>query len=217
MKNDIKLCVFDLDGTLADTAAGIQYCCNLSIAHHNKTVSREDVIRNIGQGVRHLLEGIYSDLSLPTDAFDEEMKNYQALYTAHAHNYAPLFPGTLTALSHLKQKGIHIATATMKPSAPTHALMAATALSEYLEFVMTADEMRAPKPDPSSIIDCMEHFGVACENTIMVGDSWTDIMAAKAAGVTSVAVLGGYCDEAKLLGCEPDYVLKDIAELAALI
>ena len=110
-----------------------------------------------------------------------------------------------------------MAVATMKPRGATRGLLTKLGVMPYMELVLSADDMAAPKPDPWSVYECARAAGVSVEECLMAGDGMTDVGAAKNAGIVSVAVMGGYYDQEKMLHSGADYIIYDIGEILPIV
>jgi phosphoglycolate phosphatase len=215
--------LFDLDGTLIDTAADIAHALNLALADLQLgSVPEEAVRRMIGRGVPTLIQRALARLAAQDAAVDVVRLrerydvHYEALYGSGAVR-ARLYPGVNRALEILKSRGWPLAVVTNKPTAAAVQLLEYVGLSEWLDLVIGGDQGLAPKPHPQMLLEACARFGVAPAATLMVGDSQNDVRAARAAGVAVVCVPYGYNEGADPRALPCDGFLEDLSELPALV
>lgn len=195
--------VFDLDGTLCDTAGDLAASMNhaLAAAGHTK-VQLEKVRHLVGHGARAMLRKGLEEAGAPAPT-DAELDAHLALfldhYLDHIADMSRPFPGAIEAIEAMKADGAAIAVCTNKREAWARALIEALQLSHHFKAIVGADTAGAAKPDPRPVRRCLEL--TSAEKGVFIGDSDTDIKAAGAAGLPCLAALFGYgpldlCDEA---------------------
>ena len=214
----IKLVVFDLDGTLADTLPDIAGALEKVTAKYGEYGDLQQLVRkSIGNGAKKLVERVFDALGISKEHLEEDLAEYRALYAKDSCIDTVLYPNTLKVLEELKKRGIAMAVATMKPRESTKEVLEKMGIADYFSLVLSADDMQAPKPDPWSVYTCAKHEGVSPEQALMIGDSMTDVGAGKASGAVSVAVLGGYSDREKMLKSGADYLVEEIGALLPIL
>ena len=214
----IKLVVFDLDGTLADTLPDIAGALEKVTAKYGEYGDLQQLVRkSIGTGAKKLVERVFDALGISKEHLEEDLAEYRALYAKDSCIDTVLYPNTLKVLEELKKRGIAMAVATMKPRESTKEVLEKMGIADYFSLVLSADDMQAPKPDPWSVYTCAKHVGVSPEQALMIGDSMTDVGAGKASGAVSVAVLGGYSDREKMLKSGADYLVEEIGALLPIL
>lgn len=214
----IKLVVFDLDGTLADTLPDIAGALEKVTAKYGEYGDLQQLVRkSIGNGAKKLVERVFDALGISKEHLEEDLAEYRALYAKDSCIDTVLYPNTLKVLEELKKRGIAMAVATMKPRESTKEVLEKMGIADYFSLVLSADDMQAPKPDPWSVYTCAKHVGVSPEQALMIGDSMTDVGAGKASGAVSVAVLGGYSDREKMLKSGADYLVEEIGALLPIL
>ena len=214
----IKLVVFDLDGTLADTLPDIAGALEKVTAKYGEYGDLQQLVRkSIGNGAKKLVERVFDALGISKEHLEEDLAEYRALYAKDSCIDTVLYPNTLKVLEELKKRGIAMAVATMKPRESTKEVLEKMGIADYFSLVLSADDMQAPKPDPWSVYTCAKHVGVSPEQALMIGDSMTDVGAGKASGAVSVAVLGGYSDREKMLKSGTDYLVEEIGALLPIL
>ena len=211
-----KAVVFDLDGTLADTRLDIAAACNhalTSVGRQAKTV--DEVVAFVGDGSRVLVAralGLPEDDAVTATAF----ASFSAYYAAHAADHATWMRGAREALEACEHAGVQLALATNKPRSATLPLLDALGITARFKVVVAGGDGPL-KPDPASIRAAVGPLGVPPEAAWVVGDGPQDIGAGRAAGAWTVAVLGGFAQEAALREAGPHYVLESLAGFAALL
>lgn len=209
--------LFDLDGTLVDTAADLAASMNHALLGAELApVPAEEVRHLVGYGARRMLTRGYQ-LSANRDASEEELdvsldrflKHYGQNIAVHSRP----FNGVTEMIESLRDRGVRCAVCTNKREAYAVQLLDALGIAPLFEAVVGADTASAPKPDPAPVLFCLEK--TKTRRGIFVGDSDTDIRAAKAAGMVCFIASFGYgpltlADEAAAL-------FDDYYEAAALI
>jgi phosphoglycolate phosphatase len=211
--------VFDLDGTLVDTAPDLLDSLNVLFAREGLGAIDLDEGRSmIGGGVKRLIE---RGLSLQGRAFtpahiDALFKDYVAHYAAHIADRSRPFPGVEAALDVLAQRGSRLAVCTNKLAWLSVRLLDALKLSARFVTICGQDTFGVQKPDPEVLRRTIEAAGGKLEAAVMVGDSATDITTARAAGVPVVAVDFGYT-EVPVVALKPDRIISHLDALPAAV
>ena len=189
--------VFDLDGTLIDTAPDLIGTLNVILARHDVPAVAFDEARTmIGAGVRPLLKRALAtrDIVLAPDALDSLFKEYLELYAAHIADRSRPYPGLIEALDTLAARGCVFAVCTNKYEWLSVRLLDALDLSRRFAAVVGQDTFGVPKPDPTVLRRTIERAGGTVDRAVMIGDSMTDVTTARNAGVPVVAVDFGYTE-----------------------
>ena len=215
------LVMFDLDGTLVETAPEIMDATNDTLRHFELAeVTQQQVNDWIGHGTRELLisalayvqqkgvEAVRSDALLPAYLAEFDT-HYQQRCGTRSHLY-PQVRETLTALF---ARGVKLAVVTNKDGRFTNTVLNAHQLMPLLHRVVSGDTMPIKKPNPAGIQSCLEQFGVAPERALFVGDSSIDVATARNAGVTVWALPYGYNMGQPIEACAPDRVIADCSAL----
>jgi phosphoglycolate phosphatase len=187
--------IFDLDGTLIDSALDVCASVNRVLAGMGRReLTLEESKDMIGWGGRVLLEKALAktgDAGTPEDT-DHALEAFLTTYADHPADHTTVFPGVIEALESLKAVGVKMAICTNKPMATTTPVLEAMGLNGFFDVVSCGDAVPHKKPDGRHVLHCVEQLGATPETTIMVGDSENDIRAAIDAGVRSVCVTFGY-------------------------
>lgn len=178
--------VFDLDGTLIDSAADIARAANHSLQAHGLPARSEDEIRDfIGDGSRVLLARA-SGLPPASAELEAMLQGFFSFYTEHAIDQTRLMPGArqaLDALSHLPR-----ALCTNKPRPTTLAVLRGLGIERDFDAVVAAGDVPHHKPHPAPLQRVAELLGVPCERLVLVGDGPQDVACARAAGARSIGL-----------------------------
>ena len=211
--------VFDLDGTLIDTAPDLVETLNVIFArHHMPPIAYEDARAMIGAGVKPLLvRGLVSQgKHLPPDEIDQLFEEYLEVYAAHIADRSRPFPGLTEALDALAAEGFRLAVCTNKLEWLSVRLLDALGLSSRFVAVCGQDTFPMKKPDPEMLRLTIAQAGGDARHAVMVGDSITDVATAKAAGIPVVAVDFGYTETpAAQLGA--DRLISHFSDLPAAV
>jgi phosphoglycolate phosphatase len=215
-----ELIVFDLDGTLVDSASDIAYSVDAMLEALGRPPVGEERVRGwIGNGVAMLVKRALTGEMWPEGeppGFGEAQSLFMDTYEAHLCERSCLFDGVAEGLARLKAEGYRLACITNKNSRFTLPLLNQLGISRYLDFIGCGDQFGKHKPDPEPLLKTAEHFGVEPSRCLMVGDSANDARAARNAGFMLVCVPYGYHGGAGVEKLEPDAIVGSIAELSAL-
>ena len=194
-----RLAVFDLDGTLVDSAPDIHAALDrLMAARGVAPFARAEVVGMIGDGVRVLVERALAARGL---AFDEAtLAAFTADYTARAAEATALFPGIAAALDALAAAGWALAVCTNKPAAATAALLGALGLAGRFAAVGGGDSFPVRKPDPGHLLGTLRQAGGDPGRAVMIGDHRNDVLAASGAGLPCLFAGWGYGTAAMAAG-----------------
>lgn len=186
--------LFDLDGTLADTARDLGHALNLQLKRHGRDPLPYDAIRPVAShGARGLL---YLGFGLkPEDGRFEEMRiEYLSLYAEHLSYSTTLFSGMEALLAQLEARAIPWGVVTNKPARFTDPLLRDLGLTGRAACIISGDTCAYPKPHPASLLLAAEQLGVSPAGCLYVGDAERDIQAAVNAGMVPIVALYGYID-----------------------
>lgn len=205
-----KLIIFDLDGTLFDTLPDLAPAVNAALAKFGLEPLSEECIRSyIGNGSRNLVMRSLGDSDVP---LDEAHKEFLEFYRGHCTLRTTLMPG----VSEFLKRDFRAAMFTNKPDAPTKLILAHFGLLGRFEQVLCGDTAPERKPSPAGIFKILEATEVDKADALMVGDDVPDLLAARAAGIDSVMILGGFGRPENLLPLAPERTVGRFADLLAL-
>jgi phosphoglycolate phosphatase len=205
--------VFDLDGTLVDTAPDLTNALNdVLVRRGHEPVSAEMIRSAVGMGARIMIETALAR-SRRSDDIEPMLAEFLQHYDTNIAVESRPFPGALAALETLKGRGARLAVCTNKREFLARKLLAALGLDHYFEAIAGRDSFAVAKPHPGHLTETIALAGGDPSRAIMVGDSEVDVLAAKAACVPVVMVRFGYAP-APLDDVRPDAVIDHFDELA---
>ena len=190
----INTILFDLDGTLVDTAPDLGYALNVQLQRHGKEPLNDRKIRPFASHGSRGLIGLGFGIT-PADANFIAMRDeYLSIYDTVFTRSPVLLPGIADLLQAIEHKGLKWGIVTNKPRRFTQRLTASMGLQQRAACVVSGDDAPQPKPSPATLLMACEQIGVKPEQCVYVGDAERDIQAGKAAGIQTVVALFGYID-----------------------
>jgi phosphoglycolate phosphatase len=211
--------VWDLDGTLVDSAADIATSLNRLLGENQLAALDEARIRNmIGEGVAVLIRRGFAEHGVTPDArrLEQLVERFLVIYAEVATASTRLFPGAREALKSLSDAGLRQAICTNKPESITRQVLAGLGIAGYFDVVIGGDTLPRHKPDPLPLRTALERLRATPERSLMVGDSAIDVQTAHAAGVGVAFVTFGY-GPGPSHPHEADYLIDDFTDLPAVV
>ncbi|GLS43453.1 phosphoglycolate phosphatase [Methylobacterium brachythecii] len=213
------IAVFDLDGTLADTAGDLIGTLNVILKREGLAALPLEQARDLlGAGARALITRGFSATGqvLEPDRLERLFQDFLDYYGAHLTDHSRLYPGVVAALDDLEAKGFRLAVCTNKVEGHAVDLLKALGLAPRFAAIVGKDTFAWSKPDPRHITLTVERAGGDPSRAVMVGDSRADVDAAKAAGIPVVGVSFGYT-AVPMRDLAPDTLIDHFDELPAAI
>ncbi|MDX6806616.1 HAD-IA family hydrolase [Terrihabitans rhizophilus] len=211
--------VFDLDGTIVDTAPDLVAGLNVALALANlEPVNTHDLRSLVGGGVRVMLtRGLaLRGHSVGEERFAELSKAFLAHYELHIADHSTIYPDVAEVLDELSGNGFRVCVCTNKPERLAKLLLSTLQFDNRFEAICGADTFTARKPDPIHLLGTIARAGGDPAKAVMIGDSITDLNAARNASVPCILMDWGYTDiPASELGA--DTVLSRFSEVPAAI
>lgn len=194
--NLINTVLFDLDGTLVDTAPDLAHALNLQLKRHGKLPLAYEAIRPFASHGSRGLVGLGFAITPKDDNFLAMRDEYLSIYESVFTRSPVLLPGMAGLLQAIETKGLKWGIVTNKPRRFTLPLIESMGmdLSKRAASVVSGDDASQPKPSPATLLLACSQVGVKPKNCMYVGDAERDIIAGKAAGMQTVAALFGYID-----------------------
>lgn len=203
----IKLIIFDLDGTLVNSAADITNALNYAIAPYEfEQLTVEKTISLVGEGISRLIEKLVGQKA---DLKDIVLKRFLEYYSAHLTDLTVPYPGvpeTLEMLGNYRK-----AVLSNKREDLSRRLLENLGLSGYFDIIWGSDSVPEKKPSPVPVIEMLKKISCGSDEAVMVGDSNYDIAAGRTAGVRTVAVSYGYRHVSLLK--DADFIIDSMKEL----
>jgi phosphoglycolate phosphatase len=185
--------IFDLDGTLVDSAEDLRAAVNVLFGELGlRPVEASEIKGMIGDGVLKLVERALVAANGDPEQRDFLLPRFLALYQANPAALTRCYPGVLETLDALRRKGFRLAVVTNKPVFATKKILEALALAAFFPVVVGGDSLPTRKPDPGQLFEAARQLGVDVDQALMVGDNIHDVEAAHAAGMRCIAVSYGY-------------------------
>jgi phosphoglycolate phosphatase len=217
--NAAPVLVFDLDGTLAETAGDLIDALNVVLAGEGVAPLPTESARSLlGAGGRALIRRGLASAGREIDGARLELlfADFLEHYNAHIADRSHLFPGVIDSLDAFSRSGWRLAVCTNKMEASAKLLLDRLKVAERFAFICGQDTFSRAKPDPTPLLETIRASGGLAERAIMVGDSQTDIDTARAAGVPVIAVDFGYTD-VPIADFAPDRVISHFDQLWAAV
>ena len=215
----IKGVIFDLDGTLIDSLVAYRMAFNKTVERYNlKPIDIRELANFLNQflTLEEVLNNLYSNLNHDDiQTFMVEMKNE---FIALSKDYITLKPHARDVLFSLKDQGlkIGIATGRMSKGDGKWRELKNLKIDSFVDAVVTAGETK-PKPDPASLIRCVQELGLTMDECVFVGDSRADVIAGRSAGIQIIALPTGVASKDQLLEETPNFLLDSLSQLPACI
>ncbi|SIP99620.1 MULTISPECIES: HAD family hydrolase [unclassified Bosea (in: a-proteobacteria)] len=207
--------VFDLDGTLAETAPDIMRVLNVILVREGLAALPLERARElVGAGARALIERGFNVSGRPLDAatLDRLFEDFLLIYAEDVASGSYLFDGVPEAMERLAGEGYALAVCTNKPILHTRLILEHFGVADRFASVAGRDSFAFFKPDPRHLTMTIEAAKGDPRRAVMIGDSRTDILTARAAGIPSICVPFGYTD-VPIETLKPDYVIQHFDEL----
>lgn len=201
--------LFDLDGTLLDTAPDLATALNVVLERHQRPTLSDETIRPYASaGTRGLL-GLGFQISEDAAEYGELREQFLQAYHDHIKDRTAVFPGILSVLSQIEATKLRWGVVTNKPESLAFQLLDHFNLSSRCACLVGGDTLSKRKPDPDQLFYACEQMQTDASRTVYVGDAARDIEAAKRANMVSIAALYGYINSNENpQSWEADYYLE---------
>ncbi len=188
---EVKNYIFDLDGTIINSAEEVLRCLQLSFEKEKYNVNPSRFTSDlIGPPIKKIIMNIAPEID-DDDLLNKIVSNFRDIYDNDDEDVSYLYDGIIDLLENLKLKNKNLFIATFKPSKPTYRIVKQFKLS-YFKDVYCIDKFEKPMNKGEMIVDILKRYNLNKCETVMVGDSKSDMIAAKEADVTGIGVLWGY-------------------------
>jgi phosphoglycolate phosphatase len=216
-----KMILIDVDGTLVDSVPDLAFCVDATMDRLDLPRRGEAAVRLwVGNGVERLVErALTNDLEGKPDPglFSRALPIFNALYADNTAKRSRLYPGVRVGLDYLKASGYRLGCVTNKAACFTEPLLEELGVHEDFEVVVSGDTTARKKPDPMPLLYAAEAMGSRPEDSLMIGDSKSDVQAARAAGFQIICMSYGYNHGEDIRRYEPDAVVDSMAQLPGLL
>lgn len=212
-----KLVMFDLDGTLLDSVPDLAAAVDSMLIQLGRPPADIEQVRQwVGNGalvlVQRALAGKFDYSAISALEAKPALQLFLQAY-AQEGSRSQVYSGVLDTLAALKDKGIKLAIITNKPEQFLPELLHSHGLTDFFDWIVGGDTLPEKKPDPMGLLWVMQQAGVTAEQSLFVGDSKNDIQAAKAAGVSCVALSYGYNHGQPIELEQPALVIDNLSQL----
>jgi len=209
---DIKVILFDIDGTLLDTTEFILQPTEYALRECGYPVPDRSIIKKL---VGIPFPDYYVELS-GSALHVEKMVQVHRDFQAANFGLAQIFPGSLETLQELKKKGYKMAAITSRGKRTAHQSLVNAGIRDFFDVLVVFEDTEEKKPHPAPLFKALEDLHEVPEHAVMIGDSHFDIEAGKAAGTKTIrATYGFHADH--LHDPEPDFVIQDITDLLKIL
>jgi len=218
-----ELIIFDLDGTLVDSAPDLALSLNLMLESIGRNTFDENIIRSwVGNGAQTLVKrGLSGSCTIHENIdevlFQEALAIFLDIYAKNLCVNTVLYKDVAQTLKKLQSNGYRMVIVTNKPFDFVQPILNKLNLHGMFELYLGGDSLSKCKPNPMPLLHVCENLNVDVKNTLMVGDSKNDILAAKAAGMDSIAVSYGYNYGEDISMHKPEYVVDYFSDILSLL
>ena len=216
-----EMVLIDVDGTLVDSVPDLAYCVDEMMKHLDMPTRGEARVRHwVGNGVERLVKrGLVNQLDgEPNETlYAKAIQIFRELYAVNTSVRSCLYDGVPEAMEFLKSTGVKIGCVTNKASEFTLPLLKDLGISDYFETILCGDMVERKKPDPLPLIMSAEKLGVSPQSSLMIGDSMSDVNAARAAKFSIICMSYGYNHGEDIRDYDPDAVIDTMTEIKDLI
>ena len=193
MTNPKPIILFDLDGTLIDSAPDLVETLNIVLKRHGRTTLTISAVKKlVGNGARALLERGFKETGAPAENLDALTVEFIETYVPNCAVLSRPFSGVIETLDTFANSGYRMAVCTNKPQAPSETILTELGLMQYFEVVVGGDFFPMRKPDPQHLLGALQLMDAPENPAIMVGDSYNDVASARNAGMPVIVVTYGY-------------------------
>ncbi len=221
LRRNPAMLLIDVDGTLVDSVPDLAFCVDAMMDRLGLPKRGEGQVRQwVGNGVERLVQRALTGTlkGEPEDAlYQQAYPIFIKLYQENTSRRSVLYPGVTEALADLKAAGYPLGCVTNKAARFTEPLLRDLGIRDAFAIVVSGDTLPRKKPDPQPLLHAAEFFSVAPREALMVGDSVSDVKAARAAGFQIVCMSYGYNHGMDIREARPDAVIDSLAELPGLL
>jgi len=216
-----RMVLIDVDGTLVDSVPDLAYCVDEMMTRLGRPPHGEAAVRNwVGNGVERLVRrALIGQLDgEPEEAdFERAYPIFLDLYADNTSKRSVLYPGVREGIDYLRANGYPLGCVTNKVAQFTLPLLKDLGVFDAFSLVVSGDSLPEKKPHPMPLLHAAKHFGVEPRDALMIGDSVSDVNAARAAGFGIICMSYGYNHGQDIREANPDAVIDSMAELEGLI
>ncbi len=215
------LLLIDIDGTLVDSVPDLAWSVDAMMNQLGLNLRGETAVRQwVGNGIEKLVHRALTnslDLEAENGVFAEALDIFKQFYADNTCKRSALYPGVSEALTWFKAENFNLGCVTNKAEAFTIPLLKDIGIYDYFSIVVSGDTLPVKKPDPAPLLHVADFFGCTPDESLMIGDSISDVKAARNAGFKIACMTYGYNHGDDIRLAKPDLVLDRMDELVKLI
>ena len=212
-----EMILIDVDGTLVDSVPDLAFCVDEMLQQLGMPERGEAAVRHwVGNGVERLVKrALLNQLNGEPDQalFEKALPIFRQLYAENTSKRSFLYEGVKEGLDYMKKSGYRLGCVTNKAGEFTLPILRDLGVEDYFEVIICGDDTARKKPDPLPLLTAAERMSVKPENSLMLGDSQSDVKAARAAGFQIVCMSYGYNHGEDIRSFAPDAVIDSFTEL----
>ncbi len=217
MEREIKLVIFDFDGTLADTKENIILTFQMTMKELGVEIkSRQECAATIGLTLEDAFKVLYPGMAAEKYALLRD--TYRRIFKENRKILVPgLFPEVMETLEELRRRGYLMSIASSRQSPSLHSFLEDMKIAHLFEYAVGGDNVEHPKPAPDAVLQILRHYNLSAEEAFVVGDMPFDINMATNAGVKSCGVTWGNADAAQLKESGANYIIDKMSQLLEIL
>lgn len=217
MEREIKLVIFDFDGTLADTKENIILTFQMTMKELGVEIkSRQECAATIGLTLEDAFKVLYPGMA--AEKYILLRDTYRRIFKENRKILVPgLFPEVMETLEELRRRGYLMSIASSRQSPSLHSFLEDMKIAHLFEYAVGGDNVEHPKPAPDAVLQILRHYNLSAEEAFVVGDMPFDINMATNAGVKSCGVTWGNADAAQLKESGANYVIDKMSQLLEIL
>lgn len=216
-----EMILIDVDGTLVDSVPDLTFCVDEMMKQLDMPLRGEALVRQwVGNGVERLVRrALIGQLDGEPDEalFERAYPIFIDLYSDNTSKRSRLYPGVREGLDYLHGSGYRLGCVTNKAARFTEPLLQTLGIYDHFAIVISGDTLPEKKPHPMPLLHAAEFFGVEPAHALMVGDSVSDVKAARAAGFQIVCMSYGYNHGIDIRDAHPDAVIDTMTQIRGLL
>ena len=216
-----EMILIDVDGTLVDSVPDLAFCVDEMMARLGRPARGEAAVRDwVGNGVERLVQRALTGTldGMPDEEdFRRAYPVFMELYADNTSKRSCLYPGVREAIDLLKRAGYPLGCVTNKAAQFTEPLLRDLGIADEFAIIVSGDTLPQKKPDPAPLLHAAKFFGIAPAASLMIGDSVSDVKAARAAGFQIVCMSYGYNHGEDIRAADPDAVIDVMTEIMPLL
>ncbi len=213
MLKEVKLVIFDLDGTLVDAYLAIADSINFLMKEMELPPKKADAIRRaVGWGDKNLVGAFVEKRHL-----DKALKIYRRHHQGSLKEKTRFLPGAKRLLADLKKKGYRLAIASNRPTKFSHIILKCLGIENYFDYVLCADKVKRGKPHPDILLHILKKLSVKPGEALYVGDMAIDVLAGQRAKVKTVSVVTGSSTKTEIKKLKPFLIINSISDISRIL